>query len=61
MNATEMKCHPYLLSMSCPVGKRMGRADELTGKSLINMKNIVRTVIALISRAENIDITSIGA
>ena len=39
----------------------MGRADELTGKSLINMKNIVQTVIALISRAENIDITSIGA
>ena len=61
MNATEMKCHPYLSRMSCPVGKEKGRADELTGKSLINMKNIVQTVIALISRVENIDITSIGA
>ena len=41
MNATEMKCHIYLIKMSCPLSKRMGRADEPTVcTSRINTKHI---------------------
>ena len=41
MNARGMKYHPYLIKMSCPLSKRMGRADEPTVcTSRINTKHI---------------------